>query len=82
MSERKTYTFEQVLDRLMLTDEEVLLCKQHREYTDKLEDMFSDHPRYNTDARDFRIEVDSIGNIEEKPKDMWSWYKDGGYYGA
>jgi hypothetical protein len=74
MTEETTYTFKQILDRLLLTDEEVLLCKQHREYAEKLD--------YLLDARDFRIDVDSIGNIEEKPTDMWSWYREGGYYGA
>jgi len=38
----KLYTFSEVLERLMLTDEEVLLCKQHREYNDRLDDMLND----------------------------------------
>ena len=40
--EVKLYTFNEVLERLMLTDEEVLLCKQHREYNDRLDDMLND----------------------------------------
>ena len=48
MTEETTYTFKQILDRLILTDEEILLCKQHREYAEKLDDMFSDHPRYES----------------------------------
>ena len=57
------YTFEQVLERLLLTDEELLLCKQHREYAEKLDDML--------DARDFRMDVNSIGDLVEKPTDLW-----------
>jgi hypothetical protein len=75
MGKERLYTFNEVLERLLLTDEELLLCKQHTEYAEKLDDMFSDHPRYDNN-------VTSTGDLVEKPKDMWSWYKDGGYYGA
>jgi hypothetical protein len=51
------YTFEQVLERLMLTDEELLLCKQHREYNKKLNDML--------DTKDFKKDVNSIGDPPE-----------------
>jgi hypothetical protein len=42
MSEERRYTFSEVLERLMLTDEEVLLCKQHRDYDRKLDEMLDD----------------------------------------
>lgn len=75
MTEETTYTLKQILDRLMLTDEEVLLCKQHREYAEKLD--------YILDARDFRIEADSLGNLVEKPTvKVNTFKKHEGYYGA
>ena len=39
MSEEKLYTFSEVLERLMLTDEELLLCKQHKEYGKRLDEI-------------------------------------------
>lgn len=75
MTEETTYTFKQILDRLMLTDEELLLCQQHREYSRKLDDIL--------DARDFRIGADSLGNLVEKPTvKVNTFKKDEGYYGA
>jgi hypothetical protein len=46
---KKKYTLMEVLDRLMLTDEEVLLCKQHREYADKLDEML---PEFDDERMD------------------------------
>jgi hypothetical protein len=45
----KKYTLSEVLERLLLTDEELLLCQQHREYVKKLDDVLP--------------EIDSIGNL-------------------
>jgi len=56
MGKERLYTFNEVLERLLLTDEEVLLCKQHTEYVEKLDDMF---------------DVNSIGDLVEKPADLW-----------
>jgi hypothetical protein len=47
---QRRYTLEEVLDRLILTDEELLLCQQHREYARKLNDALPD--------------IDSIGNFK------------------
>jgi hypothetical protein len=50
----KKYTINEIIERLALTDEEVLLCKQHREYAEKLDTVL--------DARDFRMDrMDIIG---------------------
>jgi hypothetical protein len=40
IDENKRYSLREILDRLELTDEDLLLCKQHREYAEKLDDMF------------------------------------------
>jgi len=42
MSESRLYTLDEVTERLLLTDAELLLCKQHREYGEKLDDMLND----------------------------------------
>ena len=57
MSEERVYTFNEVLERLLLTDEEVLLCKQHKEYNKKLDKIL--------DAKDFKMDVHSIGDPPE-----------------
>ena len=44
--EEKRYTFGEVLDRLLLTDEDLLLCKQHREYGEKLNDMLGGDKKF------------------------------------
>ena len=76
MTEQGLYTFNEVFERLLLTDEEVLLCKQHTEYARKLDDVLA--------AEDFRMDVDSIGDLVKKPVDMWGIYTNNaeGYYGA
>ncbi|MAF42626.1 MAG: hypothetical protein CMI54_00465 [Parcubacteria group bacterium] len=52
----KRYTLKEVLDRLLLTDEELLLCQQHREYAEKLDEMFEGHPSYDEDD-DERMDI-------------------------
>jgi hypothetical protein len=60
MSEERLYTFNELLERLMLTDEELLLCKQHRDYNKKLNDMLEG--RGNCDNRG------NIGDPPDEPK--------------
>jgi hypothetical protein len=61
MKDEKAYTFDAILERLMLTDEEVLLCRQHREYGGRLDRMFgTKKPSTN---------CDDIGNIIGDPPD-------------
>ena len=68
MTEQGLYTFNEVLERLLLTDEEVLLCKQHTEYNKKLTDM---------------LDVNSTGDLVEKPIVKVNTFKEEeGYYGA
>ena len=60
----KKYTINEIVERLTLTDEEVLLCKQHREYADKLDNVL--------DARDFRMDkMDIIG----QDGNILNWHK-------
>jgi len=40
------YTFDEVLERLLLTNEELLLCKQHREYGERLDDMLDGDEKF------------------------------------
>lgn len=49
IDENKRYSLKEILDRLELTDEDLLLCKQHREYGKRLDEMFEGHPSYNED---------------------------------
>ena len=56
MGEERLYTFNELIERLIITDEELLLCKQHRDYNKKLTDM---------------LDVNSIGDLVEKPADLW-----------
>jgi len=44
--EEKRYTLSEVLDRLLLTDEELLLCEQHREYAERLDDMLDGDEKF------------------------------------
>lgn len=57
MSEERLYTFNELIERLIITDEELLLCKQHRDYNKKLTDML--------DTKDFKKDVHSIGDPPE-----------------
>lgn len=38
----KKYTINEIIERLTLTDEELLLCKQHRDYNKKLDDLYNE----------------------------------------
>lgn len=81
MKDEKAYTFDAILERLMLTDEEVLLCKQHREYGGRLDRMFGVKKEEELNERmdvigqngNDGLHYDSIGNIgdpPDEPKEM------------
>jgi hypothetical protein len=86
MSEERRYTFSEVLERLMLTDEEVLLCKQHRDYDRKLDDMLEGIGNCDNrggrvfgikkESKEFPTREDIIG---QNGNDGWKSYKWGKY---
>jgi len=84
MTEQGLYTFNEVLDRLLLTDEELLLCKQHRDDNKKLDDMFEGHPSYSEGMHYPPENVcdnrGNIGNPPDKPKTHNRGWDE--YYGA
>lgn len=65
MKDKKTYTFDAILERLMLTDEEVLLCKQHKEYGKKLDKMLDNTPLQAVNGRPGRV----FGIKKREPSD-------------
>jgi hypothetical protein len=70
MSEEKLYTFDEVLERLMLTDEELLLCQQHKEYSKRLDEILEfDSERMDIIGQNGNdgLHYDSIGNIGDPP---------------